>query len=107
MRRDATRAYVGWHTQAEAFDRAGRLTRGQYVYFGGDVAAARRALDRVAAAGFVVVGGSSDTACAVKSSFGTITIALTLMTDTIVKPREQRAVARAPSGLHPGSAARR
>ncbi|MEV0899855.1 hypothetical protein [Actinoplanes sp. NPDC049802] len=52
--------YLGWHTQAMAFDRKGSLRRPQAVYFGGDRATVERALRRLEPAGYAVFGGRTD-----------------------------------------------
>ncbi len=53
-------AYLGWHHQQSSFDKAGKLTGSQAVYFGGDLEAVRAVLSGVAGAGYLVGGGSSD-----------------------------------------------
>ena len=39
--------FIGWHSQSDAFDRAGRLVGAQYIYHGGDLAEVRRRLATV------------------------------------------------------------
>lgn len=53
--------YLGWHTQADGFDRSGALAGPQRVYFGGDRTAVARALSLLEPHGFAVLGGRSDT----------------------------------------------
>ncbi|WP_306367790.1 hypothetical protein [Nocardiopsis sp. CC223A] len=57
----ASHPYLGWHTQADGFDRSGALVRPQRVYFGGDRAAVARALSLLEPHGFAVLGGRADT----------------------------------------------
>ncbi|MGW9347840.1 hypothetical protein [Nocardiopsis flavescens] len=56
-----THPYLGWHAQADGFDRSGALAGPQRVYFGGDRAAVARALSLLEPHGFAVLGGRSDT----------------------------------------------
>lgn len=51
--------YVGWHTQAHAFDRSGALIRPQRLYFGGDPAAVASGLAPLAERGYAALGGRS------------------------------------------------
>ncbi|WP_447001706.1 hypothetical protein ACRAKI_18245 [Saccharothrix isguenensis] len=52
--------YVGWHSQADGFDRTGALVRPQRVFFGGDRIVVARALAGLEPHGFAVLGGRSD-----------------------------------------------
>jgi hypothetical protein len=61
-RHSAAVAYAGWHWQAHGFSNSGRLEGTQYVYFGGDRAAVRRALEPLRAQGFELSGGGADDA---------------------------------------------
>lgn len=55
----ADTAYIGWHSQTEAWDRRGRLVDLQMVYFGGDRALVRERLLTVPGP-FEIGGGATD-----------------------------------------------
>lgn len=55
--RPASTSYAGWHWQQHGFSGRGVLGGFQYVYWGGDAATVRAALDTLGGDGFLVVGG--------------------------------------------------